>query len=86
MGLGAFVDTVRCGFDCRLCGGEFGELILFKLILVCRLVLPTTPGDGDVYARCEATVTPGAPVEESGGVLVIDYLGPTGDKKENGIY
>lgn len=82
MGLGAFVDIVRCGFDCRLCGGEFGELILFKLILVCRLVLPTTPGDGDVYARCEATVTPGAPVEESGGDRLFGADGWAGEAGE----
>lgn len=67
-----------CRNDYRVCS-RGDVVILVKIFLVCRLVLPTTPGDGNLYARCEAVITPGAPVEESGGVLVIDYLGTTGE-------
>lgn len=51
-------------------------MILVKLFLVCRLILPTTPGDGNIYARCEAVITPSAPVTESSAVMEVDFLGP----------
>lgn len=51
-------------------------MILFKIILVCRLFLPGAPGDGEIYTTCQATITPGAPVEESSGQVIIDYMLP----------
>jgi len=58
-------------------------MILFKIILVCRLTLPTSPGDATVTGYCQTIITP-EPIEQSTGQFVIDYLMPVKTNKEGG--
>lgn len=58
---------------------------MFELILVCQLMLPTSPGDALIAARCTGKLQAMPPVIEQRQVEIItirptfefDYVGPT---------